>query len=81
MPSSKSRGHFRKTPKKVVVVPATKGRTDPMEQEQEKEPEPVGPPPPPKTGADEPPAEGTPRESPLGPGEHQDEPPTDEPKE
>jgi len=40
------------------------------------------PPPAPTPGAEEPPAEGTPRESPLGPGEHQDEPPaTDAPKE
>jgi len=38
-----------------------------MEKEKEK---PVGPPPPP-------PGEGTPRESPLGPGEHQDEPPAE----
>jgi len=61
MPGSKSRGHFRKTPKKVIVVPHTKpqGRTQ-MEKEK-----PVGPPPPPTPG--EPPAEGTPRESPLGP--------------
>jgi len=80
MPGSKSRGHFRKTPKKVVVIPNTKpkGRTH-MEKEKDKQP--MGPPSPAKTGADEPPAEGTPRESPLGPGEHQDEPPTDEPKE
>jgi len=66
MPGSKSRGHFRKTPKQVVVIPATQGRTH-MEKEKEK---PVGPPPPP-------PGEGTPRESPLGPGEHQDEPPAE----
>jgi len=74
MPGSKSRGHFRKTPKKVVVVPATKRRTH-MEKDK-----PMGPPPPPKTGADEPPAEGA-RESPLGPGEHRDDAPADAPKE
>jgi len=42
-----------------------------MEKDKEK---PVGPPPPPQPG-DESPAEGTPRESPLGPGEHQEVPP------
>ena len=43
----------------------------------------IGPPPPAKPGADEPPKEPDKglRESPLGPGEHQDEPPADAPKE
>ena len=70
MAGSKSRGHFRKRPKKIVVVPVKqpKGRTH-MEKEKDK---PIGPPP----SKDAPP-EG-PRESPLGPGEHQKEPPADE---
>jgi len=71
MAGSKSRGHFRKRPKDVIVIPEhhSEGR---MHMEKEKQPS--GPPAPPKPGA---PPEG-PRESPLGPGEHQDEPPADE---
>jgi hypothetical protein len=80
MPSSKSRGHFRKQPKKIVVVP-TLGRTKDMGKKYgEDDPyadEPVGPPAPaPAPAEDAPPPPPSP-----GPHEHRDEPPKDEPPE
>jgi hypothetical protein len=81
VPSSKSRGHFRKKPKKIVTVPAF-GRKETMSKPKDDDiyaPPPPADPAPVPAPAPAPDSEAEPL--PAGPHEHRHEPPEDEPKE